>query len=704
MFRIKRPLMLIGFVMLICTGVTLITGTMSLVIMFSISVSVCILLCVLKSEYAGHLLVTVICVCLCAFCVLRTDGNYKLALLFQSENQLISGKVLSFPDEHRNQNMSGFILGSCEINGSKVPGKIQVYTKEKHELVPGDVITLFAEEITENTSEGVFRFHTMSERMYLTAFSYSDIKIIEPHSEKSLYTAVIMLRKSVTQRMFSVMDESSAAIATALVTGDKSYLSDEMLSSLKSAGVSHIFAVSGMHLALWTGIFFIILKNRFKSKLIPNLAASLFVIFYVIFTGFSPSVLRAGIMLLSVFVAAMIRHRSDSLNALGLSAAILVFSEPCYAGNISFLLSFTATFTLIVFSDKVSVRLNKDYNKKKYFRRFIVYCINSILISFSVIFMTLPLTSLFFGYVSLVSPFVSLAVTPLAEIVMTGSVISCIFNGTGFFAKITECAGALTENIIRWAGNLSFATVSCDVRFVLPFFIFCVLLFAVIYKGFGKRKAAVRTILSLFLAVLVFSSAAEIVKSDEIYIKLPGKAEGKYIYVYTNSGHCAVYGGSDEYSCCRAAVESLNRQGILRADYLLWNSDASDKYIRKSILAENTVCINEKNKLSQYRGELWRGAEFYSVNSPGNSFAVFYLDGIKTVVCSEYDNITEPGEDFLYGDILICYGEMPSFVSVSYFPEIIIIQDSEKESNAVLKDDDIKITVKGESYAVYGRR
>ncbi len=66
------------------------------------------------------------------------------------------------------------------------------------------------------------------------------------------------------------------------------------------------------------------LRARAKTKKWANLGAAAFVLFYAALTGFSPSVLRAGIMLLAVFGGRVLKKAADPLNSLGLAAALLL--------------------------------------------------------------------------------------------------------------------------------------------------------------------------------------------------------------------------------------------------------------------------------------------------------------------------------------------------------------------------------------------
>ncbi len=708
MSRIKRPFVLIGFSMLVVAVAALITGAWILNVLFIISILCCIFLCLFRSAYGMHLLVISLVICLVSISLVIHDGNYRYACLFQTEDAVISGKVLTFPSDNTGR-MSGFTLDECKINNRAVPCKIMIYSDKMPELTPGDEICVSVESVIENNSEGIFRYHSLSTGVYLTAFSYSDAEILKMHNDKNPYTAIMKIRKYFEDRIFSVLDSDSGVITNALITGDKEYLSAEMMNALKVSGVSHIFAVSGMHLSLWTGIFFIIFKRRAKVKKLPNILAILFVLFYIVFTGFSPSVLRSGIMLLCVFIGAVIRRHSDALNALGLSAAVLVFLNPCLAGNISFLLSFTATFTLITISDKVSISLANKKDEKAFVRRKFVNAVNSVLVSFSVIFMTLPLTSLFFGYVSFISPFVSLVVTPIAQILMMTGAAGVIFPSESFISSVlfyvTKFLSKLMVNVLSFTGKMTFAVVPAELHFVLPFFIFSVLLFLFIRFILKKDKTAVYAVLLLFVAVLSISVVREIMKSDETNIYIPADSDGSFVCVYTNDGHSMIYGGSDKYNDCARTVSALNKNGILRADYLFNDSVSGDRYIGPSLAPENTVQLYKRGETVYCDEILWNNTRIYSVVSDDINCAALFTDGIKTVICRKKVSEEPLKEIFSDGDIMICFSDSVAGIDMNKYDKVIFVGKNGTMDFAsditISASNELKITVKGDNYAIY---
>ena len=129
-----------------------------------------------------------------------------------------------------------------------------------------------------------------------------------------------------------------------------------------------LFAVSGFHLSLWTAMIFTFTEHlRGRMRLFGNLGALLFVIFFMALTGFTPSVMRAGAMMLIFILSKIINQQADSLNSLCLALTVLLLTNPFLASSISLQLSFFATLGIISFAsplNELSIRLKRKIKPK----------------------------------------------------------------------------------------------------------------------------------------------------------------------------------------------------------------------------------------------------------------------------------------------------------------------------------------------------
>ncbi len=171
------------------------------------------------------------------------------------------------------------------------------------------------------------------------------------------------MRSAIRSTIRERLSGDDAALACGVLLGDISGISDRLYSDLKVCGVSHIVAVSGLHISIMCsavmGLFCMIFKRR--TARLCSLGA---VLLGVAVTGFTPSAIRAGIMCAAAFGAGTAIRCKDSLNSLGIAVILMLLYEPFYVLHIGFLLSCSATAGVIVagsatgklIDDKVNIR------------------------------------------------------------------------------------------------------------------------------------------------------------------------------------------------------------------------------------------------------------------------------------------------------------------------------------------------------------
>ena len=143
----------------------------------------------------------------------------------------------------------------------------------------------------------------------------------------------------------------------ALIFGDKSYLLRDEINSFKNLGTSHLLAISGLHIGVLISlIYFILLKLKVSVDYIEKIIL-IIIPLYMLLSGASASVLRAGFMI--IFYVIFRRKSIDKLDSLLLTFLILLFYNPLYTFNIGFQLSFFITFSLLMSESYIKTSKNK---------------------------------------------------------------------------------------------------------------------------------------------------------------------------------------------------------------------------------------------------------------------------------------------------------------------------------------------------------
>ena len=253
---------------------------------------------------------------------------------------------------------------------ARAPRQVRVTIKKGGEsLQPGDWVRVKAVLLPppQPTLPGAYDFARAAYYEEIGAVGYTyggPAPIAAPRAltwPEQLRLGVEHLRWRMTQRIHSVLPGSTGSIAAALITGDRGGISEEDDQSLRDAGLAHVLAIAGLHMALvGLGLFWAV---RAVLALIPRialiypikkwaaLAALGGAVFYLIISGGAPATLRAFIMLATMLTAILFDRPALSMRALALAATIILVLEPeCLIGP-SFQMSFAAVAGLIAVAE-----------------------------------------------------------------------------------------------------------------------------------------------------------------------------------------------------------------------------------------------------------------------------------------------------------------------------------------------------------------
>lgn len=207
----------------------------------------------------------------------------------------------------------------------------------------------------------------------------------------------------IEQTLFNNLDGETAAVCFALLTGDTSMISEGTLASFRYGGIAHIFAVSGLHLAVLFGTLSAVLKRLPINKYVSAAVCFACLFFYSGVCSFTASSVRALVMCTLSVVASLTYSKNDSLNSLSVAAVILLLINPLYLFETGFTLSFSATIGIII----LSRNLNDIFAfLPKIIRKPAVYGVSSLI--------TITPTQIRkFGYVSVAGLFLNILIVPV---------------------------------------------------------------------------------------------------------------------------------------------------------------------------------------------------------------------------------------------------------------------------------------------------
>ncbi|MFA5643947.1 MAG: ComEC/Rec2 family competence protein [Patescibacteria group bacterium] len=233
--------------------------------------------------------------------------------------------------------------------------------------------------------------------------------------------------KSKTAEKFNLfLSVDSSAILKGMILGDKSDLTTENREIFSRAGLSHIIAISGLHISLLCSLLLSLLLFIGLSRKSSFYLSVLFLFLYLILIGFPASAIRASIMGFFSFLAIYMGRVGNLVNALFLTLLILLLVNPYLVFvDIGFQLSFLAVLGIIYFHPLVKDAILSKINMKIKIRESIIDIIS---LTISVQLITAPILISNFEQFSLIAPISNLLVLFLLPIIISLSIIALIIS------------------------------------------------------------------------------------------------------------------------------------------------------------------------------------------------------------------------------------------------------------------------------------
>lgn len=322
-------------------------------------------------------------------------------------------------------------------------------------------------DLNRLTSEVTIRSF-YSERIYM----FADLSnIVLTDNKDFILTSLDGFRKFIKREIFKFYGNDEAATMLALLTGDRTYLSDSFYGNIKGAGVMHVMVVSGMHLSIIVVLMLYFINKFMYNRFLKSLVVFLTVLAVAAVCGFTMSILRAGITYLMVCVSLLLNRQSDSANNLGAAVSTILLVNPMAIFSVAFQLSVLSTFGILSIALPVTKFLG---DKKIICNKPLLSVVSALLITLSAMILTLPVTIKVFGYVSnmalVANLLISFAVTLAISFCIIGFVLfpirSLFFAGSNIVVKyintVINYLGASefsVRNLPEWSAYVTVAVI-----------------------------------------------------------------------------------------------------------------------------------------------------------------------------------------------------------------------------------------------------
>ncbi len=429
------------------------------------------------------------------------------------------------------------------------------------------------------------------------------------------------------------------SVLKAFVLGDKSSLSEETKESFSASGLSHILAVSGLHVAVFSSAIATLLKFLNKSKRKQMIASAIGGVFFVLFTGASVSAIRAGVMCVMALLAKLIYRKADSISVLAEVAAIFCLINPHVVYDASFMLSFAATAGILTLTDSIAIIFRPviiKLDKEKFLHRRIPDSINVFCVGVSAQIFVIPILIYLFNGFSVMSAIATVTINLLLMPMLVGGLLFCALSFVSKLVAVPAGVGIyfLAKIIIyvaRFFGGFGFSKVVLGT--ITPFLL--LLYTAIVAIGiFAIRKKKL-----YFITALVCTACLMTVYLINSVVNY-GTAQVSFINV--GNGDCALVKAPGD---CDILIDAGGSA----------NSETSGQYIIAPYLIKNGVTDVEYVILSHTHADHVNGLlGLFDIMKIGHIIMPYNAENTEEAqrICEKAAEYSIPITYFIHNDVL----------------------------------------------------
>ena len=308
---------------------------------------------------------------------------------------------------------------------------------------PGDHIYINARvgEVHTSGNPGAFDYARFLRRQGISGRTYvadNRWKVrAMADDEVPLRLRMARYRQGLSAQYFSHLESEEAAIAAAMSLGDKRSLAAAQRQSFSATGVSHVLALSGLHLGILFSLYSLLFVNRLRSRrgrVFASLVGVALLWGFALLVGFPLSLVRATVMFTLWQLSVVLYSDRNSLNNLALAALLILLFSPASLFDIGFQLSFTSVFFILFLTPHVP--------RPRWLRRsrLLALLYGWLTVSLVAQIGTGPLVAYYFHTIPLVGLLGNLLAIPLAYLILALALV---------FFLIPGCQG-LTATLLGW--------------------------------------------------------------------------------------------------------------------------------------------------------------------------------------------------------------------------------------------------------------
>lgn len=487
-------------------------------------------------------------------------------------DETVSVKAKIYEIDNSNSNTSVITLKTEEINGSKDRHTfISFVDKETAvRLRRYDVVTLNARLTELSSYDDGFdgKSYYISKGYSANLSDITDLEILDNDVDK-FNVFFKDLQRKISNKLKLRTNFETGAFLSALIVGERSDLSGSTRLNFSRLGISHILALSGMHLAILSlAVNSLLIRFGVKKK-IRSIVMILLVLFYMALTGFMASVLRSGLMLIISYLLYLLAKKSDPVTSLVIAVSLIVLCDPTSVFDLSLWLSAFATLGVVIFAE-IATKADKDATV---FQKTLLAFKNACLVSVFAFCATFSLVALRFEYFSVASILTTLIFSFVIQFFIYAGILLLLIGGFIPFGRIVIAF----SNAILWLAerisSIKFIHVSMNsIVIKIMILTLSVFFFAFLILEIKNKKKGIAVIVSLMLSVFLIAELHTINQTYDDDIIYAPSTSGDVILLKSEGDITAIYSGNAFLDNTWDILEILAQENIVYVDNLVLTS------------------------------------------------------------------------------------------------------------------------------------
>jgi competence protein ComEC len=424
----------------------------------------------------------------------------------------ITGVVSEIP--YKNDNYYNYVIDAEKVeNIENLPKfKISLETAEALEVEAGDgvLVDLFLSDFNNIKN----KMYNRSKNIYAKGYfhKYKDFKIIKNYKEKNIFYKILKLKVKLIEILDKYFEKQTSDLISSVWLGQKQKMPHNLRSKFSDARATHLLVFSGLHISVLLQFCDIFLKFLKARKILREFLKILCILFFMCIVGFSPSVVRSGIMYIIFLISRMTFMEYDQINSLGIAILPILISNPLSVWDIGLWLSVFSAFGIILYSNNFSKLLRRKLiflPRKNTFLNCILEDISHSIVravfTFPIIVWYFRKISLFFVIFGIFTMFSSIILLNLTII----SIFFKYFFNLNFWINLTNLLAKLTIFLVKSASEIPLVNLNYSYIQVWLSFTLVLISFLFFFKKY-KTDKIIRKVIMISLNLLLLGHGSYI--------------------------------------------------------------------------------------------------------------------------------------------------------------------------------------------------